>query len=324
MVQLNLVIDGNYLLYRAVFILHKLRTLYGDLETLLLNDYTNISNSYSFNAIYFISDSKVSWRKKLYTEYKGKRKKQEQIDWDFVFETFDNFKESIKSRHNCLTYQIDPFEGDDIIAHIVKKSNEEGMSNLIVSNDGDLHQLLNFSTSDGYINLLYNHKFQNEILYVPKDYTIFLKHIEETTEGDIFNLNDDIEFANYFDKITSKAKISEVIPEKSYFKKIVAGDSGDNILSVIKITPKTMGIGDAGSNKVYNMYKEKYPEDIDFDSNVFVDRLGYILSIYKKNTNEEWIKKVKENIIKSRLLTRLDSKYLPDGFNEILNENIKI
>jgi hypothetical protein len=237
MVQLNLVIDGNYLLYRAVFILHKLRTLYGDLETLLLNDYTNISNSYSFNAIYFISDSKVSWRKKLYTEYKGKRKKQEQIDWDFVFETFDNFKESIKSRHNCLTYQIDPFEGDDIIAHIVKKSNEEGMSNLIVSN---------------------------------------------------------------------------------------AGDSGDNILSVIKITPKTMGIGDAGSNKVYNMYKEKYPEDIDFDSNVFVDRLGYILSIYKKNTNEEWIKKVKENIIKSRLLTRLDSKYLPDGFNEILNENIKI
>jgi 5'-3' exonuclease len=324
MIKLNICLDGNYLLYRAVFILHRLKTLYGDLETLLFNDYTNITNSYSFNTIYFISDSKMSWRKTLYSDYKGKRKKEEKIDWEFVFETFDNFKESIKSRHNCLTYQIDPFEGDDLIAHIVKESNKDGYSNLIVSNDGDLHQLLEFNISKNYINLQYNHKFQNEILYVPKDYTIFMKHIEENSQGDIFDLNEDIDFVNHFNKITSKAKIAEINSEKSFFKKIVSGDRGDNILSVVKITPTAKGIGDAGSNKVYDMYKEKYPGEINFDTDIFIDRLINILSIYKKNHEEEFKNKVKENIIINRKLTRLDSKYLPNGFKEILNENIKI
>ena len=72
MINMNLILDGNYQLYRSVFILHKLKTLYGDLETLLLNDYNNITNAYPFNVIYFISDSKKSWRKMIYPEYKGK------------------------------------------------------------------------------------------------------------------------------------------------------------------------------------------------------------------------------------------------------------
>ena len=54
MINLNLEIDANYLLFRDVFILHKLKTLYGDLETLLLNDYNNITNAYPFNTIYYL------------------------------------------------------------------------------------------------------------------------------------------------------------------------------------------------------------------------------------------------------------------------------
>ena len=114
MINLSLIVDGNYFLYRAVFILHRLKTLYGDLETLLLHDYNNLSNAFPFTKIYFVSDSKKSWRKSLYPEYKGKRKKDLDIDWEFVFETFEKFKDSIKGRHNCLLYQIDPFEGDEI------------------------------------------------------------------------------------------------------------------------------------------------------------------------------------------------------------------
>lgn len=325
MVKLSLTIDGNYFLYRAVFILHRLRTLYGDLETLLLKDYNNLTNAYPFHMIYVVSDSKRSWRKNLYAEYKGKRKKEEKIDWEFVFDTFDKFKESIKGRHNCLLYQIDPFEGDDLIAHIVNETNKEGISNLIVSNDGDLHQLLRFNTAENYINLIYNHKFQNEKLFVPKNYSIFLKHIEDTTEGDIFDLNDDnIDFINYFDKITSKAKIDAINPEESYFKKIVAGDSGDNILSVVKFTRETKGIGDTGSNTVYAMFKQKYPNEIDFDSNEFVENLCDILAIYRKNNDTDFKERVTERIKMSRTLTRLDGKYLPDGFQQILYENIKL
>ena len=324
MISMNLIIDGNYQLYRSVFILHKLRTLYGDLETLLLNDYNNISNAYPFHVIYFISDSKKSWRKSYLSDYKGKRKKDEDIDWEFVFDTFDKFKESIKKRHNCLTYQIDPFEGDDIIAHIVNETNKEGTSNLIVSNDGDLHQFLKFSTTDNYINIIYNHKFQDEKLYVPKNYSIFLKHVEDTTEGDIFDLNDDIDFINYFDKITSRAKIAVINNEQSYFKKVVAGDVGDNILSVVKFTRDIKGIGIIGAETVYLMYKQKFPNEIDFDSDEFVENLSDILSIYRKNKDDYFKEKVVENIKLSRKLTRLDSKYLPDGYYKLLTDNIKI
>lgn len=325
MINLSLLVDGNYMLYRSVFILHKLRTLYGDLETLLLNDYNKLSTAYPYKLIYFISDSKKSWRKNLYPEYKGKRKKDLNIDWDFVFETFDKFKESIKHRHNCLLYQIDPFEGDDIIAHIVNETNKEGGSNLIISNDSDIKQLLKFSTTENYINLLYNHKFQDERLYVPENYSIFLKHIEDTTEGDVFDLADDnIDFMNYFDKITSRAKIVPVNNEESYFKKLVAGDIGDNILSVVKFTSNIKGIGDTGSNTVYAMFKEKYPNKIDFDSDEFIENLCNILSIYRKNKDENFKEKVTENIKISRKLTRLDGKYLPQGFQKILFDNIKI
>jgi len=324
MIALSLCIDGNYMLYRSVFILHKLKTLYGDLETLLLNDFNNLTNAYNFNKIYFVSDSKRSWRKNVYPEYKGKRKKDLEIDWEFVFDTFDKFKESIKNRRNCYLYQIDPFEGDDLIAHIVNEGNKEGISNLIVSNDGDLHQLLKFSISNNYINMMYNHKFQDEKLYVPINYNIFLKNLEDTTEGDIFDLNDDMDFINYFDKITSKAKISPVNKEESYFKKLVAGDSGDNILSVVKFKEDSRGIGDAGSNTVYSMYKLKFPDDIDFDSDEFISNLCDILYIYRKNKEVNFKERVNENIIFSRKLTRLSSNYLPDGFEQILLDNIKI
>lgn len=324
MINLFCCMDGNYLLYRAVFILHRLKTLYGDLETLLLNDYNNITNAYPYTVIYFISDSKKSWRKSFYTAYKEGRKKEEKIDWDFVFDTFDKFKENIKRRHNCLEYQIDPFEADDIIAHIIKETNKEGGSNIILSNDGDLHQLLKFSTTDNYINMIYNHKFQDEKLYVPQNYRIFLKHIEDTTEGDIFDLNYDIDFINYFDKLTSKAKIVEINSEESYFKKIVSGDSGDNIGSVVKFTKETRGIGTAGADTVWAMYKQKFPNDIDFDSDEFIKNLCDILSIYRKNKEFDFKEKVLENIKIVRKLTRLDSKYLPEGMHQILLDNIKI
>lgn len=321
---MNLIIDGNYLLYRGVFILHKLKTLYGDLETLLLNDYNKLTNDYPFNAIYFISDSKRSWRKDFYKEYKGKRKKDTDIDWEFVFDTFDQFKENIKTRHNCHLYQIDPFEGDDIIAHVVTESNKEGYSNMILTADGDIHQLLNFSIADEYINLMYNHKFNNEKVFVPQNYNIFMKHIQDTTGGDIFDLNDDVEFLNYFDKMTSRAKIEEINPEESYFRKLVAGDAGDNVLSVVKFTPTTRGIGDKGSQTVYSMFKQKYPDEIDFDSDIFVKKLCNVLAMYRKNDEYNFKMKVYENIHHSRKLTRLDGKYLPDGYQKILFDAVKI
>jgi len=321
--KINLCIDGHYMLYRSVFLLNKLKTLYGDLDTLLLNDYNNMTNGFPFNKIYFVADGKRSWRKAIYAEYKNGRKKDLDIDWEYVFNTFDKFKDNIKNRHNCEVYQIDPFEGDDIITHIVKESNKEGFSNYIISNDGDLHQLLNFSIADNYINLMYNHKFNDEKIFVPKNYQLYLAHLE-SLETDIFDLNNDTDFLHFFEKTRQKCKVVPVDREESYFKKLVSGDSGDNVLSVVKFTKDIRGIGITGSDVVWNMYKQRFPGIIDFDSDIFINNLIEILVIYRKNKEVDFKSKVFEKIKFSRTLTRLDNKYLPDGMYDILKNKIII
>lgn len=324
MLKVCLCIDGNYLLYKSVFILDRIRTLYGDLETLLLKDYNKLSTDFEYDMIYFISDSKKSWRKVLYPEYKEGRKKDSKIDWQFVFDTYESFKENITSRNNCQVFTIDPFEGDDIMAHIITETNKEGYSNFIISNDGDMHQFLKYDTSNDYINIMYNHKFNDERLFVPKNYNIFFNHIEENSDQDIFDLNNDSEFISHFEKLKSRCTVIEIDKEKSLFKKIVTGDKGDNILSVVKFNKNMRGIGKAGVETVWDMFKERYSGDINFDSDEFVYNLTEILSIYKKNKTEDFKQKVKENIIFSRKLTRLNSKYLPNGMLEVLQKNINI
>jgi hypothetical protein len=106
--------------------------------------------------------------------------------------------------------------------------------------------------------------------------------------------------------------------------KVVTGDKGDNILSVIKFNSKMRGIGKTGGETVWEMFKLRFPGIINFDSDEFVENLAEILSIYKKNKELDWKDKVKENIIFSRKLTRLDAKYLPDGYVEILESKIRI
>ena len=287
MLKINLVIDGNYVLYRSVFILDRLKTLYGDLETLLLRDYNKLSTVYPYDNIYFISDTKQSWRKQMYPEYKDGRKKDSKIDWEFVFETYDKFKENLKLRNNCMVHTIDPFEGDDIIAYVITESNKKGYSNFIISNDGDMHQFLDFDTTNDWINIMYNHKFNDEKVFTPKNHNIFFNHIEEKSEENIFELNNDSEFVGYLEQLKIRCTTVEVNKEESLFKKIVTGDKGDNILSVVKFDKTMRGIGKAGGETVWKMFKERYPDVIDFDSDVFVENLLEILTIYKKNTIQE-------------------------------------
>ena len=71
--KINIVIDGNFLLYKDVFVLKKLRSI-KDLSILLVNDFNKLTKSFAFDNIYFVSDSvHGNWRKQIYQEYKGER-----------------------------------------------------------------------------------------------------------------------------------------------------------------------------------------------------------------------------------------------------------
>jgi len=94
---LNCIIDGNYILSRLVFTLHKNNLLYGALYQALENSLTNYRSWYPYSKIYLVSDSKEkSWRKNLNQEYKAQRKKDTDIDWKFVYDTYSQFKDEVK------------------------------------------------------------------------------------------------------------------------------------------------------------------------------------------------------------------------------------
>jgi len=336
MVKVNLIIDGSYLLYKNVFILQKFKSIQ-DLEDLLLKDYNRISKSYPFNKRYFVSDSKENnWRKQIYNDYKGKRKKDKNIDWDYVFKTYDLFKEKLRKKPNVKILEHVGLEGDDFISHIITTSNKDGYSNVLVASDGDLQQLLKFDLNDLFINFQWNYKFSDERLYLPKDYQLFLDKLINSPDNNIFSPNNDSEFGYYIESLLQQTKVSTIIPEKILFVKLVHGDTADNIPSIIKIKDKKYdvngrGIGETGAESLYKLYKEINPEEIDFNSPIFIEKLIDVVLYYKKIKSTLYRDIIKENIIFNKKLIILDPIHMPDlvyenmvsHFNQIINQKIE-
>jgi len=325
MIKCNIILDGSYLLYKNVFILKKLKSI-SDLFDLLERDFNTLTRTFPYDNIYFVSDSReLNWRKIIYNEYKNKRKKDLNIDWDFVFKTYDDFKKTLNIKNNVKLLEYNGLEGDDFIAYIINKTNENGYSNIIIASDKDLQQLLSFDLNKNYINIQWNYRFSDQRVYLPKNYQLFLEQLHNSENNNIFSLDNDIDFYNFIINLIQKTKINDINKEQILFEKIVQGDISDNIISIIKIKNgeyniNGRGIGKDGAKKVYNIYKKIHPEKIDFNSINFINRLTDIVIYYKKIKNPSTKLKeiIKENIILNRQLISLDTQYMPKKIYENL------
>jgi len=308
---------------KSVFVLFKLRNLYTDLPVILDKDYKTISNMFYFNKIYFVSDGKKNWRKDFFKEYKEKRKKNDSINWETVYDIYNKFKYSLKKKKNCDVYQIDNLEGDDIISYIIKETNKKGQSNLIVANDSDLFQLVNYDEVNNYINFMYNFKFSDERVYLPNLYRSFIDNIEsDSSFDDLFEGNDtDGEFLDFFNSLISNKKVSEVDYEKELFVKII-GHNKDNIKSIYM--KGNRGIGKSGGEKIYDFYKETYPGVIDFDSSIFKDRLIESVKYYKKLKDDNMDDFMKKRLDRNLKLVKLDKLSIPSDLYEKMEDVIMV
>jgi hypothetical protein len=325
MIKLNLIIDGNYIINKLAYAFKNERTFLTDFPAALRKDFERAVNLYSFDNVYLLSDSKSSWRKRFYADYKGKRKRDEEIDWNFVFDTYDEFKTEVKTQKKHDLIQIDELEGDDIIAYITKESNKKGYSNFIITNDRDIHQLLEFSLEKNYINMIFNFKMSEEKLYLPKNYEVFFSKLKNTI--DIFDLDDNEDFKPFIASLIKKTNVNEISSEESLFCKLVTGDKGDNIKScyyTVSTDGKERGIGDTGSEKIYKIYKDIHKDIIDFNSDVFVQNLAEVINFDKKINDEVKLNEVKSNIKQNRLLIKLDSNYIPKNIRDKLINEVKI
>lgn len=256
----DLILDGNYILSKLVFTLHKNNLLYGALHKSLENTVNNYRKWYPFANIYLVSDSKEkSWRKQLTNAYKATRKKDSDIDWQFVYTTYGEFKEFIQGYKILEAPNV---EGDDWISFLVNQANKKGRSTIIVSNDYDIKQMVNYSLDPLYINIMSNEMYNREKLFMPKNYQLFMNRVSKLPNDDIFNLNDNSEFLMLMNRFLNKYEINEIDPVESLIVKIISGDQSDNISSIWQQTKngKTRGIGAKGAKSIYDMYIAEFGE----------------------------------------------------------------
>lgn len=111
----------------------------------------NAKNRDQYGQMILCADGGSSWRKAIFPQYKASRhtnREKDGKDWDKIFEIFTNIRSEIKEYVPFKLLHVQGIEADDIIATLVKKTqegNEFGLGEaepvLIVSNDGDFIQL---------------------------------------------------------------------------------------------------------------------------------------------------------------------------------------
>ena len=311
----DLIIDGNYILSKLVFTLHKHNLLFGGLHKALENNITGYRKWYPFTNVYLVSDSKEkSWRKKLIDEYKGTRKKDTDIDWNFVYTAYGEFKEEVKSTMKVL--EAPHIEGDDWISYLTEKANEEGRSVIIVSNDYDIKQIVSYGLDPLYINIMTNEMYNKEKLFLPKNYQIFLNKVSKLPSDDIFSLNDNTDFLLLLDRFINKYEINEINPVESLMVKIISGDTSDNIGSVWSVVKngKKRGIGAKGAQSIYDEYILEFGELNLSDPDLYENIADLICE--KKKLSKTQIESIVENIKDNMKLIDLRMHNLPEEIVE--------
>lgn len=326
-IKIDLIIDGNYLLSKMVYSLAKYNILYGALFDSLVNSFDKLNQLLPFSNVYFTSDSKnKSWRKDLMKKYKANRTKDSKINWEFVYETYEEFKKSLSKYKYVKVLTVDKVEGDDWISFIVENSNKEKRSTFIISNDYDMKQLINFNLDPLYINVMSNDMYNKETLFLPENYQLFLNELNKYPNTDLFNLNNNELILKFFLSFIERNVVKEVNKDKSLFIKLISGDRGDNIDSVwlqrIK-NGKTRGIGEAGATSIYNSYLEEFGE-VDMQDNDLYENFADIICEKKKisKNNIEFIaNKLKFNYQLIKLSTdNIPTEILESMINEF-NKN---
>lgn len=313
--KVDLIIDGNFVLSKLVFTLHKNNILYG-LNKALETAVSNYRKWYPFANIYLVSDSREkSWRKEYIDQYKTNRKKDSDIDWVFVYNAYDEFKQQASNGIKVL--EAPSVEGDDWISYLVERANRNSRSVIIVSNDYDIKQLVRYNLDPLTINVMTNEMYNKEKLFLPKNYQIFINAVNKLPNDDIFNLNDNSEFLLLMDRFINKYEIHEINSVESLFIKLIAGDQSDNINSAWSQVKngRKRGIGAKGAQGIYNEYLTEFGEVSLTDPDLYENMADLICE--KKKLSKSQIPSIVSNIQKNVKLIDLRLINLPD---EIINK----
>ena len=304
--KLTLLVDGNWLLMSRMFVMSDkfAKTLpeqakeaaKEDLQDMLARSITlMLSRHQIIDNVVVVADG-GSWRKELPipaqledVTYKGNRGGKIEIDWDCVYDAFNEFLKYIKDVGVTVSQGWN-IEGDDWMWYWTRRLNEEGINTMIWTSDCDLKQLV--QVKHQAFTVWYNDKaglvLPNECK-TPEDPLDFFMNPP-------FN-NDVLLHLT----MVMPQPVEYINPDEIAINKILCGDAGDNIKSIIRYKK---------NNRTYRFAQKDYEKLI---SEVGVSTMDEFL----KNSEE-----VVKNITSNTKFKKYQFK--PADVREMLEYNTKL
>lgn len=348
----TLIIDGNWLLISRLFMYvdkFKLDTPEAtkeqgkrELEEMLARSINVVLRTFKgvVDNVILVSDGH-SWRKGVKTPsnypkdvYKANRGKETgafgQCDWDFVFSFFDEFITKHQDS-GLMVARCYNAEGDDQIWYWSTKLNNQGINTIIWSSDNDLKQLV--GVKNGAFTIWYNSKSG-----------LILPNVLNKDTGDDIDFFLLMDFESPMVKKLKKCvdKVTYINPDEIVMKKIICGDSSDNIKSIIQtqINNRCYGVG---KTKVDRIVKDLQITSLDDFFDRKMDIIKYILNnrkftgvkmddvveAFEYNKTLIWLN---EQCIPKNVLENMDVEYvvysdldsLTNQYDYIINKNLDV
>ena len=270
------VIDGNYFLFRTLYVLPRRGK---SKEMLGTQDDTNafmkkLATDFAYQVrlfeglidkIVWTQDSR-SWRKDFYPEadYKGNRKQDSSINWENFSKVTEDFI-SLISKSGVIISKVDGAEGDDLMYAWNTESLANDKSVIMFTGDRDLVQLVNRSVSNNTHTILFSPAHKK--LYTYQGFTEWMDSQEDQETTDIFDLmkvsvSPENQAKKLLQTLIKKKKVNivEVDPEEFRFRKVLTGDAGDNVPPAYWHVSKNRryGVSEKKATEIISEFKEKH------------------------------------------------------------------
>lgn len=313
--KLTLIVDGNWLLMSRKSVMDNRFSneseLIKELKVLMIKSLNVVLRTFpSIDNIMFVSDG-GSWRntidipeflKKDGIEYKGNRVQDPNTDWKTIFDGYHEFIDIMKEC-GINVYREQGIEGDDWCWYLSERLNSEGTNCIIWTRDHDLMQLVK-TNSDGCFTAWYE-----------KDSGLYIEEKKDEDLNFLFNMNFNQNEALMNELINNSKKVVSIKPSNIVIDKIIRGDSGDNILPIVKHKGRTSEKEFRVSNKEMNFNLDPYNEqDVREWIENLIESKSYVGRIVDNKTADEIFEHFKYN----RQLVSLDERSYPENVYEIM------
>lgn len=234
--KLTILTDGGWLLMSRLFAFEKdfatdnsaaqKRAAAGAFKESLSQSMSRILNQFQDADNIILMSEGGSWRKNLPipkqledTTYKGHREKKP-LDWTAIYKTYNEFSKICEAAGITISCHS-AIEGDDWAWYWSRRLNAEGTNVLIWTSDCDLKQLVQ----------VHNNCFT--AWYNDKAGLVFPKEMEWPTDPMEAMLNPPFQ-SRYTSRMIRGKKVGYINPDLIAINKILCGDAGDNIKSVVR------------------------------------------------------------------------------------------